>query len=64
MDIICLLETYFYCSIYTNNDTLEFPGYNLVRSDHPLKNKGGGVFIYYKHCCPLESSMSVFCRNA
>ena len=51
MDIICLLETYFYCSIYTNNDTLEFQGYNLVRSDHPLKNKGGGVFIYYKHFC-------------
>ena len=31
-----------------------FPGYNLVRSDHPSKNKHGGVCIYHKASLPLR----------
>ena len=40
---ICLLETYFDSSIKSDNDNLEIPRYNLVRSDHSSNNKRGGV---------------------
>ena len=46
MDIICLSETYLDSTIKLDNDNLDIPGYNLVCSDHPSKNEGGGVFIY------------------
>ena len=29
-------------------------GYNLIRSDHPSNNKGGGACIYYKTFLPLR----------
>ena len=44
-DIICLSVTYLDPSIQLDNDHLEIPGYNLVRSDHPSNNKRGGVCI-------------------
>ena len=50
MDAICLLETYLDSSIKSDNDNLEIPGYNLVCSDHPSNNKGGGVAYTTKHC--------------
>ena len=54
MDIVCLSETYFDSSIKLGNNNLEIPGYNLVRSDHLLKNKRCGVCIYYKASLPLR----------
>ena len=54
MDIICLSETYLDSTIQSDNDNLEIPGYNLVRSDHPSNNKRGGVCIYYKASLPLR----------
>ena len=54
MDIICLSETYLDSTIQSDNDNLEIPGYNLVRSDHPSNNKRGGVWIYYKASFPLR----------
>ena len=54
MDIICLSETYLDSSIQSDNDNLEIPGYNLVRSDYPSNNKRGGVCIYYKASLPLR----------
>ena len=48
MDIVCLSETYLDSTIQSDNDNLEIPGHNLVRSDHPSNNKRGGVCIYYK----------------
>ena len=33
---------------------MEFPGYNLIRADHPSNNKRGGVCIYYKNTLPLK----------
>ena len=39
----------------SDNDNLEIPGYNLVRSDHPSNNKRGGVCIYYKASLPLRA---------
>ena len=54
MDIICLSETYLDSTMQSDNDNLEIPGYNLVRSDHPSNNKRGGVCIYYKASLPLR----------
>ena len=54
IDIICLPETYLDSTIQSDNDNLEIPGYNLVRSDHPSNNKRGGVCIYYKASLPLR----------
>ena len=47
-DIICLSETYLNFSNSPDDGTLEISGYNLVRSDHLLNSKRGGVCIYYK----------------
>ena len=44
-NIICLSETYFDSSNPPDDETLEISGYNLVRSDHPLNSKHGGVCI-------------------
>ena len=33
---------------------MEIPRYSLVRSDHPLNSKRGGVCIYYKKNLPLR----------
>ena len=44
-NIICLSETYFDSSNPPDDETLEISGYNLVRSDHPLNSKHGGVSI-------------------
>ena len=60
MDIICLLENYLGFTIQSDNNNLEIPEYNRVRYDHPSNNKRAGVCIR----CLLESSISVFCRNA
>ena len=48
-DIICLSETYLDSSIPFDDNNLEISGYNLILSDHPSKNKRGGVYIYYKN---------------
>ena len=65
MDIICSSETYLDSSIQSDTDNLEIPGYNLLRSDYPSNNNRGGVCIYCKkHRFLLESSISVFCRDA
>ena len=53
-DIICLSETYLNSSNSPDDETLEISGYNLVRSDHPLNSKRGGVCIYYKNYLPLR----------
>ena len=48
-DIIWLSETYLNSRNSPDDETLEISGYNLGRSDHPLKIKRGGVCIYYKN---------------
>ena len=54
MGIMCLSETFFDFSIQLDDDNLGIPGYNIVRSDHPSKNKLGDVYIYYKTSLPLR----------
>ena len=51
-DIICLSETYLDSSI--DVESLEIPGYYLIRSDHPSNKKRGGICIYYKNFLPLK----------
>ena len=53
-DIICLSETYLDSSTVLGDDSLEIPGYNLVRCDHSTNTKRGGVCVYYKSYLPLK----------
>ena len=48
-DIIYFSETYLNNSLYTDDDQLAFPGYNLIRADNPNNTKRGGVCIYYRN---------------
>ena len=48
------METHLNAEILPNDTRLELPGYNLFRSDHPSKNKRGGVCVYYKSTLPLK----------
>ena len=52
--IICLSKTYLDSSISSDNDNLELPGYNLVRTDNPTNTKRGDVCIYYHNSLPLK----------
>ena len=40
-DIICLSETYLDFSV--DDESLKILGYYLIRSDHPLNKKRGGI---------------------
>ena len=53
-DIICLSKTYLDSSKVLGDDSLEIPGYNLVRCDHSMNTKRGGVCVYYKSYFPLK----------
>ena len=44
-DVVCLSETYLNASISNDDDSLEVPGYNLFRADHPILNAEVFVFI-------------------
>ena len=49
-----MTETYLNSSNSPDDEILEISGYNLVRFDHPLNSKRGGVCIYYKNYLPLR----------
>ena len=55
IDIICLSETYLDLDfrISSDNDNLQFPGYNLVHADNPTNTQRGCVCIYYHNSLPL-----------
>ena len=53
-DIICISETYLNSSSSPKDKILEITGCNLIRSDHPSNNKGGGIYICYKQFLPLR----------
>ena len=38
-DVVCLSETYLNASISNDDDSLKFPGYNLLRADHLSNTK-------------------------
>ena len=47
-------ETYLDSSTVRGYNSLEIPGYNLVRCDHSMNNKRGGVCVCYKSYLPLN----------
>ena len=53
-DVIYLSETFLNASISNDDDSLEVPGYNLFRADHPSNTKCGGICIYYRNSHPLK----------
>ena len=52
--MLCLSETYLDLSNLSDDDNFYLPGYNLVRADHPLNAKKGGVCIYFKSSLLLK----------
>ena len=49
-DVICVSETYLGSDTSTVDDNnLKIVRYILIRADHPLNTKRGGVYICYKH---------------
>ena len=40
--------------MYSDDDQLVFPGYNLIRADNPNNTKRGGVCIYYRKFLPVK----------
>ena len=53
-DIFYISETHLNSSITEDDDYLQIPGYDLIRSYHPSNSKRGGVAIYYKDFLPLK----------
>ena len=53
-DLICISESFLNSSTSSNNPSLALNGYTLIRSDHPLDVKRGGVCIYYKETLPIK----------
>ena len=47
-DFICINKTYFDSSVESEDYDLRINGYKLIRTDHPLNTKRGGVCMYYK----------------
>ena len=53
-DVICISETFLNSSISSDNPSLALNGYKLIRRDHPLDLKRGGICIYYKESLPIK----------
>ena len=49
-DIVCFSETHLNSSFPFDDDKLDIPGYIIVRANHPVNSKCGGVYMYYKNC--------------
>ena len=58
-DTICISETFSDSS--ANESSLLFPGYHLLRADHPNNLKKGGVSLYFKeNLCLRQIETSYF----
>ena len=53
-DIICISETFLDSSISSNDLESLLDGYKIIRSDHPMNLKRGGVCIFFKETLPLN----------
>ena len=63
-DIICLSEMYLNSKTLSNDENLNVPGYNLIRTDHLSNTNRGGVCIYFKESLLLRLHMLVTSINA
>ena len=59
-----MMFAYLNASFSNDDDSLEVPGYNLFRADHPSNTKRGGVCIYYRNSLPLKISVFVIYKIA
>ena len=64
-DAICISETYLEKS--ADHNALSIDGYSIIRDDHPLNQKRGGVCIYFKEQLKLKQitpnfSECIFCE--
>ena len=53
-DIVCFSETYLNSGFPFHDDDLDITGYIMVRVDHLVNSKRGGVCMSYKNCLPLK----------
>ena len=53
-DFICISETYLDSYVRTDDRDILISGYNIIRADHPSKNKRGGVCIYYRESLAVQ----------
>ena len=53
-DIICISESYLNSETVSNDDNLNIPSYNMVRTDHSSGYRRGGVCVYYKETLPIK----------
>ena len=51
--VICLLETFLDSLSNSLDNPINIEGYNLLRADHPIDNKRGGVCMYFKEHLPI-----------
>ena len=42
---------------------MDIPGYNLIRAEHPVNVKFGGVCIYFRKSLPLKTFFFHECKN-
>ena len=52
--IIIISESYFNSDIWSSDDNLNIPGYNISLANHPSGNRRVGVRIYYKESLPVK----------
>ena len=48
------IRNYLNHDILFDDDNLRIPGYKLIRVDHPLDQKRGGICIYHKDFLPIK----------
>ena len=54
IDIIGISESYLNSENFSSDNNLNITGYNMIRADHPSRNRRGGVCIYYKESLPIK----------
>ena len=59
IDIICLPEIFLDSTMPLNDERLYIKGYSLIRADHPINTKRGGVCIYYKEYLPFIRNVDI-----
>ena len=54
-DFICISKTCLDSDISFDKNNLKISGYHLIRADHPINSKRGGVCIHYKESLAAQT---------
>ena len=57
--MICVSDTCLDFGFSIDDPRLHLPGYNVVRPDNPDNYKRGGVLVYFKESCGVQSVTSL-----